>query len=454
MKLNHQEASLEKVIWSQVRKDVHKVNPELATILDEINPGEELPFYRAKYPFGVVILDKTQFYIPTPSHTIAALEQNDDDVSHNLYCNGGIPMGIVLDKSIELCISDETLMPWILMQKGAIFGLWRKLDPSTGVSYHMTSWLLASGMTSGFILPRISDKISYKKLIKARGLKRNMPDSLQEHSQLLSKISSHPNFESSWHSELLFFSNLWLDKIENYSNLLIYFQRYVIEKTAFWRNKVLFDHIWDSFAKILQKENIYVKPYIIDIVKHLIIVALGEMPGFSPAIDDEIAPVNGFQKDLLEIYGLKNFSSTIMVPNYFNMQDSDARPVYWSLQLPYYFESMPKSKTSETILQTLVQIHQLIKHFEETVEHGKLPSVMNTPIEMCLKRVKFTCFHSDIDSEGLIQHTHKLPKEDPSLHSFPIFGQRLHQQGFSETTPFTRGCVRISLKEKNSIITV
>lgn len=441
MTLSHQQASLEKVTWSKVRKDVHKVNPELATIIDEINPGEELPFYRAKYPFGATILDKGQFSPPKIGNITS------DEIQQDLCYTGGIPIGLVLKKSLELCIKQEELiMSWIFMTPGRIFGLWRGLELNQEASYHNTLWFMCAGMASGFILPHIGDKISYKKLVKMRGLKRNLPRNLQEHCEMMTQMSSHKDFPRAWESELLFFSSTFFNKLKNHYQLMIYLQNYVLEKSAFWRNKFLFDFIWDSFVKILYKENITVKPHIVDIVKHLITIALGELPAFIPAIDDEVGPITELQNDLLSIYGLKHFSSTIMIPSYFNMYDPKARPVYWSLQLPYYFESMPKPKNSGTLVETLVQIHQLINYFTIAVEQKKLPNIAGTPIEQCLQKVKFTCFHSDVDSEGQIQHIHKMPKEDPTLYSFPLPGHKTHQKGFSDTTPFARGCVRISLR--------
>lgn len=449
MTLSHQQASLEKVTWSKVRKDVHKVNPELAAIIDDINPGEELPFYRAKYPFGVTIFDEEP-RLPAPDGSIVAISDRKivDTIREDLNYTSGLPIGLVLNHSIELSIkAEDGMMPWILMAAGRVFGLWRGIEPEPSTSYHSTTFgSVAVGMSSGFVLPSIADINAYKKLAKARGLKRNLPRSLQEHCAMLANISKHPSFSKDWQMHLLYFSSSWFENLKNYPHLIIYFQQYIIEKSAFWRNKIIFDSSVDSFIKNLDKENIVVKPYIIDIFKHLITIAIGQLPAFAPAIDDEIAPVTALQEDLLTIYGLRNFSSTIMVPTYFNMHEPKARPVYWSLQLPYYFESVPKPRTVGTLLEVLKQIHQLIHYFISASEQGKLSGIAGTPLETCIRRVKFTCFHSDIDSEGLIQHIHKMPKEDPTLYSFALPGHKIHQQGFSDTTPFARGCVRISLK--------
>lgn len=448
MTLSHQQASLEKVTWAKVRKDVHKVNPELAKIIDEINPGEELPFYRAKYPFGEVIFDE-ELRLPTPEGAVVPVTDTkiSAEIREDLNYPGAMPIGVVLNHTTEMGLKlDGGIMPWGLMKAGHIFGLWRGLEQGFETSYHTKLWLMVSGMSSGFILPSIADTSAYKKLAKARGLKRNLPRNLQEHCVMLAQMYKHADFGTCWASDLLYFSNVWVKKFNQFSSLVIYLQQYIINGTAFWRNKAIFDLIWDSFIKKLHKDNIIIKPYIVDIVKHLITIALGVIPAFAAAIDNETGPITSIQDDMLTIYRLRNFSSTIMVPTYFNMNDPLSRPVYWSLQLPYYLESVPKPKTVGTILDVLIQIHQLIYYFTEATQEKKLSGIDGTPIEACMQKVKFTCFHSDIDSEGLIQHIHKMPKEDPSLYSFPIPGHKNHQQGFSDTTPFARGCVRISLK--------
>lgn len=449
MTLSHQQASLEKVTWSKVRKDVHKVNPELAAIIDEINPGEELPFYRAKYPFGATILDGTTLHLPTDNGAIEPINslQFTKNIQEELGYTGGMPVGLLIKHSIEFCLKpDHGILPWTVMKQGRVFGLWRGLEINPEISYHNGIWLTTAGSASSFILPHIGDIASYKKLSKARNLKRFPPRNMQEQCAMLSQMSKHPDFLEKWYTELIFFSNKWFINHKKMLELINFFQQLAINNSAFWRNKFMFDLIWDSFVKNLYKENINIKPYIVDIVKHIITIALGELPGFAAAINDDILPATGFQNDLLDIYNLKNFSSTIMVPKHFDMHDPHAQPVYWSLQLPYYLESMPKPKGSSTLLDNLLQIYDLLEAFTKAAEMGKLSGIVGTPIETCIQKVNFTCFHSDIDSEGHIQHLHKMPKEDPTLLSYPIPGHKNHQQGFSDTTPFARGCVRISIK--------
>ncbi len=43
---------LVKTNWANVRERVHKVNPEFATLVDEVNPGNDMPLFLAYYPYG------------------------------------------------------------------------------------------------------------------------------------------------------------------------------------------------------------------------------------------------------------------------------------------------------------------------------------------------------------------------------------------------------------------
>ena len=41
-------ASIEKICWKDIHDKVTEVNPSLAKIIDDIDPGKEFPLYRAR----------------------------------------------------------------------------------------------------------------------------------------------------------------------------------------------------------------------------------------------------------------------------------------------------------------------------------------------------------------------------------------------------------------------
>ncbi|HLX55103.1 MAG TPA: hypothetical protein VKR58_14250 [Aquella sp.] len=55
---------VEMLQWDQVRLIPNIIDSELVKIIDDLSPGKEYRFYKAKYPFGTKILDKNLSFLP------------------------------------------------------------------------------------------------------------------------------------------------------------------------------------------------------------------------------------------------------------------------------------------------------------------------------------------------------------------------------------------------------
>ncbi len=443
--------SLEKVKWSDVRVDVHKVNPALAKIMDSIPHVDELGLYKAKYAFGNDVLRDSTFCVPNNGMILPIDDPRvpatvKEDLNYSQYT---IPLALVLKHSVELNIQcEERINPVTLYTKGQLLGLTGALGHTTSPTLFsvIKNWNITAGARCVFVLPKIQDAPSYKKLCKKRNVKRNMPRTLLDQGPMLAQIAQHKNFATPWAAELLFFSKACLEKCDDVGSKDFHLFLYEIawKGSDYWRSMILHDLIWDSFAKVLTVQHIRVKPHIVNIVRHLIAIRLGVTPGFSPAIDDEIAPIEGLKEDFIEIYGLKNFAPTIIVPKHFSV--TDGRPVYWSLQVPNYFEYTPKPKKEKSnIADDLREIKSLAEKFCEAALSGKLQYiVVGTHLYNTLKKMQFDFFHSSSDAGEGIRPNSDMPKEDKNLIRC---AKKFGCNGFSEISPFTRGCIRITLSD-------
>lgn len=337
---------------------------------------------------------------------------------------------------------DERIIPFSVMSSGTIFGIWGALNRAHSASPRV--WHITSGARSIFLLPNISDTPSYKKLAKARNLKIPVPKELIDQGPVLAEISKHSNFTDRWHSEILFFPHIWLEEHagEAWARFQLYLYTSAWEKTEYWRNKVVRNYIWDSFVKEFSKKNVRVSHYIFDIVEHLIMVALGVLPGFVAATDNSSAPIEAFQKDFLNIYGLKYYVPAIIVPAY--IQHTKSKAVYWSMQFATYFESLPRPKATNSIVSDLREIIYLIDEFQKAVLAGKITSIIGTPFFELMKKIKFEFFHSNVSDDENIYHCNEMPKRDATLLEALCACENTQ---FSEISPFARGCVRISIEE-------
>lgn len=435
--------SLEAVSWKNVRDTVHKVNPALGKIMDSIKHVDELKLYRAKYAFGQDVLRNSRFHVP---HNGMILPVDDprvpvsikDDLDYSKYSP---PLSLVLKHSVELNMQSENrINPSKLYTRGQLFGLWGVL--SQNLFFVAKNWNITAGARCVFLLPRVQDALSYKKLCKKRSVNRTMPRTLLEQGPMLAQMAQHKDFATPWATDLLFFSKNCLEKScdAGIKDLRLYLYETAWGGSGYWRSRMIYDIIWDSFVKELSIHQIKVKPHIVDIVRHLIAIGLGEAPGFSPAIDDEIGPIASLKEDFIRIYGI-NIVPTIIVPRH--LLACNDRPVYWSLQLPSYFESAPNpNKKVMSIAADLRAVKDLWEYFCEAALSGRVLIVENTYFHDIFKKMQFDFFHSGSDACEGIRPNSDMPREDKTLvQCAKKFGLR----GFSEVSPFARGCIRITL---------
>ncbi len=443
----NKDLALEKVFWSDVRDQVRKVNPAFSDVIEALNPSEKLYLYKAKYPFGATILKEGVFHLPTKEGQILTLNHSDvpQKIKEDLGYLHTIPVGIVLHNSIEQLFlqAEDRISPYSLKTPGSIFALWTLLDPP--LSYHFRDvWQIVAGSRSLCMLPKIMDYNSYQKLQRARGIKHSMPKNLFDQGHMFTEIARHKGFPAKWSAEILFFPASWFkkDKSAAWANFKLFLHETAWTGSAFWRNQHLVDITWDSFVRELTHHNIRLNSSTVDRVKHLIYVGVGALPGFAPAIDDSIAPIEDFKNDFYEIYGLK-FAATIIVPCHFS-PDNPEKKMYWSLQMPNYLESMPKPKKLESTLSILHDMHTIFDHFRQAALQNKLKGVHGTPIYHLVKNIELDFFHSENDPLSIIQPAKIIPTEDKN---FAEKNSKYKKKGFSEISPFFRGCVRFLVKK-------
>lgn len=430
-------ASYEEMRWDEVRDKVYKVNPGFVEVVDQLKSKNDFPLFKVRYPFGSSIIDTGKFQFPLPDGSLGGLDHSGipNRVREELgYHNGHIPLGMVLDRSVELFMRTENrVIPFNLIKAGRLVGLTFVLSP---VHVWPQAWHMTSGARSIFVLPKITDIHNHRKLCRERKIKMPLARDLRTHWSLLTKMAADENFSQPWHTEILFFSKNWVDKKKNDNWLRFNYFLYKDGWAAieYMLTKTMHDHIWDILIRELTQYEVKVSPFIIDVTKYIVMVGLGAVPGFSPAINDDEAPICGLQKDFIEHYGLKHYAPTIMIPHHFSAENK--RPVYWSLAMPTHFESTVKPKTLTSTMVTLREIREMMFHFKQTML--KYSKTRDTSTEEFLNKVRFDFFHSEPDAEGQIRLSLEMPKEDSSL----TFCSQKMVRRFSDVSPFVRGCVR------------
>jgi hypothetical protein len=442
-----EKASIRKVQWAHVRDRIKKVNPNLASIIDDIDPSTQFPLYLARYPYGSVIVNEGVFNIPTASGDIMPMEESHVDAEikeHFNYAGSGLPAGIVLDRTMHESITTSNhILPLGVVSPGSIFALWKKLDPA--ISFHpIKMFTLTAGARFIFMLPNISDFALHRNLKRDFNVRHAPPKTLLDQWEIFISILSHPSAEVDWSTELLLFSGEWFEKMRHDSawrNLYFHLLEQAWKRSAYERNQMFYDL---AFSRAQENRNLKPNPYLADTVKHLLMIASGTVAGFGVVNEECYGPINFLQKVYIESYGLRSYVPTFMAPKHFSSSEF-CNPVYYSLTLPTTLEFSPKSRKISSTLQDLAELRHVTHVFMEEIRNGKL-KVEDTTIGQIARDVAFDFFHSKPDRHGEIQLTQEMVEGDSDLRqSHQKFGKRK----FADSGTFIRGCVRISHKNSS-----
>lgn len=436
------------ITWSEARKKVAKVNPTLSAAIDALSPGNNFPLFLARYPFGKLLFDNGKIQLPIRNDLVEPLDSPliPNSISSCLQ-RRPVPMSMMLKNNAEVFYEmPDRIISLNIFKPGSTFGLWENLDAQQE-HYVKWIWRVAIGARSIFMLPKITDLVSHKELQKKYNVLSSVPRSLYDHWQIFTEIANSKQFEQDWYAEVLFFSDKWMDTVTKdkaWKDLYNIILQEGWSQTHYWRNKITFDVVWEIFAEQLVKKNIKPNPYLVSILKHLVLVGLGVLPASAVAGNDDLsAPIMGLQSAYINDYKLKDYIPTIFIPGVFNPQKNS--PIYYSLQQPAMLETALTSRNIQSIYAVMPEIAFLMEKFRQEVLQGEIKSE-NTPVDKFVKDIICEYFHSDAqpNENRNIRHTSLLSKEDPRLLIMP---QNSGKRKFAETGHFIRGCVRFKTRE-------
>lgn len=438
--MNMEKASIIQLSWQDIRIRVRTVNPDLADIIDQIDPGSEFFLYLARYPYGSPIMKQGIFQMPMTDGRVAPAY--DSAVAAHVKGHFSdfaqtLPCGMLLTNTLHNFISthDQTA-PLAIVQAGELFGWSSFLDAqSSFYPSHLCS--MTAGARFVFMLPNISDRALHKNLKNHYRIAHPPPKHLLEHWDIFKSLVQHPNSECDWQCEVVFFTTNWLKNIRqnpDWQALYLYLLQFAWKKTAYERNHIFYEA---ALSALQAKKNLKLNPYMASTIKQLFMIASGATPGYGVATDDLSAPIALLQKIYLDSYGLK-YNPTIFLPKHFEATPS-ASPIYYSLVMPSVLEFSQKSSKKSTIMQDLVELRDWVGLLLEEVQQNPL-FLGDSRLNHILQRLEFEFFHCKPDRHEEIQLTSRMPEGDPSLL------QCLHDskpRDFSAAGSLIRGCVRM-----------
>jgi hypothetical protein len=437
--------SIQKVTWQDVRKQVKSVNPNLFKILDELDAP--YPLYKAIYPFGHESVKKGKLHLPNKENKIVPLSDSsiDPSIQSDLEYNIGTnPATLVLSNMIEIfCVMEKHTIPSIFVTPGKLISLGPILEKNTHYNYQPAFlWYISSGARSLFMLPKISVTDKLEKIRVALKLDIKTPRSLLDHGQLFQTLANSTEFGETWTCELLYFSKSWFEhfKLAEWRAFYDYLFHEAWDRTGYWRNEFVWDLI---FSFIQERNNLKPNPYIADTVRHLLSMGVGAYPGFAPTIDNSAGPISRLQEIFCDIYQLDRYQPIIMQPAYFSVLEP-CRPIYYSLEYPTTLNFSPKSRKRVTKMINLVELHYVLNKYLVEISSNSL-NTHGSVLGSLSKKTCYDFYHSEARNESGIHPSREIPSGDPT---FAQSVKKYPDREFPENSPFLRGCIRLSHKEK------
>ncbi|EKE01845.1 MAG: hypothetical protein ACD_21C00035G0005 [uncultured bacterium] len=434
------ERELSVVTWKDVRADVLSVNKELGEIIDAINPGNDYKFVKASYLYGDVFVKKGEAQFPVNNDLAPLSHHSIDKKIQTELLYSPMPLLLMLNKNNEFFFdTGKRDVPINLFHKGSLSGTYEAMDYMMNRK-PMPIWNFAAGSRSILMLPKIADKFGLRKLRTVYDIPAtDTIKQLSDHWEVFRSIAQSKNFTQHWQSTVLFFGKKWLDnkdcskEWEQFRNYLLHT---IWDHAHYAIDKIKFNIYWESFSRIISARRLQPKPYLIDQVKHLLSIVVGNFPAFTVMDDSqESAPTKCLQQAFTEVYELKEYLPTLM--HACMSQDSVIKPnyVYYSLSIPTILEGSPIKKTSNTIVSDLREIKLLI----ETLKNQFKPNA-NFEINKFAQGIKIDYFHYKKDECNQIRASDDIPLED---NSFLKDREAFPERDFCPNSPFFSGCIRI-----------
>lgn len=435
------ESTIKEVQWKDVEKEVATVNPRLHKIICELDPGPEYRLYVGEYPYGAEILKNGQHFIPVAKHGMVPLTSEHvpkkikEDLSYNIETN---PVTLILENSLEIFLDKPTTenpLTFIVANEGSIFGLSRVLFEIAHQPAFL--WNITSGVRSIFMLPKISQAKKYKRLRAELGIDINMPQSTQDHWDVFRKIANCGQFPA-WKTRMIYFSKPWFNNLDDPKK--INFKNYLLEKTANFFNGPGGFFIWETILNIiLKKQDIRPTLYINNMVKHILQIGTGIIPGTSPDTSNKKAPIEIIQKVFTDIYNIKDYIPTIMTPNYFYPHHDQRKPIYYSMHNPNLLDT-PKKKDNSSNISDLYEVKSLLDKYIYYMKTNEF-NIEHTQFHKFFNNSQVSAIHTHPERYTTIEPVDNIFSSDSRFKKtlYPTKNKEIARFG-----AFFKGCFKIS----------
>lgn len=440
---------IQRLTWSETRPALLKLRPDLTALLDEYELDDSYHFYKVRYPFGSHILKNSLFHLPDQDGIMRPLAEFPETLQKDLAYNApSHPSGIIMTKSLEQFVSlHERIIPFYLINTGSLIGIAALLDRLSiareGLYTSFSMWEITAGARSTFLLSRISDMNSFKKLQRKYSLHAKQPDSAYDQWALFRELSNKEN--STWRTEVIYFPRQLMEKLslKPYAPLLTFLHAESRKPFSFWLNQFS----WQvTLSHIERMKHLKYSVHLLDTVKHLLALALGALPAFQPSTNENCLPSRLIQKIFIEEYQIEHLPALIE-PAVFN----GSYPVYYSLSYPTSVEYSAKSSASSTNIADLEQLQIILDKFLKTLNQNEI-DFSHSLLQRIARETEFEFFHSQNANYNKMLSIDNLLEQDPRFLQLEVKNEAANLE-FPKNSSFFKGCISISKIRDINIVT-
>lgn len=408
--------------WDNVKADVARVNKPFFELLQQVEGIENMYFNVFEYPYGQIIADEHSFYLPGAGGKAPM-----------------VPFSMVLKNSLEMFIEFRgKSSTYKIYNEGELLGV---SVSSTNLTHHQPSDILqiSSGARNAFLLCPIADARPHSNLERYLKVPIPKPEDLGQHYLTFKELCQASGCE--WRSKLLVFPmelarQIKENKLPKISNMI---KEYDSNQIEYYANTPFYNYLM-TYIKA-NNEDISQNIFVNDVLKQLIDIGVGQLPGYGLAVNDSLIPVDFICDLYRDIYKSK-YTPILMVPNHFNKTTN--HPVFYSILKeemafrPSSFSNKPQR--CELIYNTYYQYAEEIR---------KLGISKNTHFYESATNLDLTLFNEK--KVQIPPNLFKIPKDSIFDYDarFLDFTEKL---GYSKTdfpakTTFLIGCFGVKFNE-------
>lgn len=367
------EPRAEKTCWSEIKHKVKELNPLFYENLAAVNPSDDLRLLIVKYPYGFKMSDEKAFYMP---------KGYEDYLDGNGF-DKKAPLTFVLENQIEYYFdTSHNHVPWRIYSPGDFFPATINVELEGDTRYHPRSiFTVTSGIRDITLLSLHSTTNDFYSLRRKYEIPIEMsPSNPLNHFGICKHIIEKEKIE--WDSTVLLFAKEWREEIDNNNNWWV-FQKYLLENSLrmnrVHRSINFLDHAIHDITRSLDFK---FRPYAHEIIKQILMIATGSIPGFRPATSN-----SGFPAKELSL-ALKDSSRELLSYPIFmqaSMMTKETRQQYIYNSITYNTMTQYEQKLNPNsyLNEIMVHLKDYLMHFKKhLLTNGTVYSTLHDLLEI------------------------------------------------------------------------